>query len=297
VALVLGALAEGLDVSAAERVFGIRHATITRWLVRAGAHAQTLHERSFRNLMLPHLQLDELRTRLRNHTQVLWLWVAIDPLTKCIPVLLLGPRTHRIAHLLIHHVREQLAPGCLSIFTSDGLNAYFYALTAHFGYWLKEAGSKRKQCQVATACSIARVMKHYQRRKLVRVKQAIRLGTDPTFTESLQALGFSGRVNTAFIERVNLTLRRGVAALARRTWATALQTPHLQAHLQWWQAYYHFVRPHTSLRMALAQAREGDDRQVRPRYRQRTPAMAAGRTSRRWTAREVLCYPLPPIPA
>ncbi len=30
VALVLGALAEGLDVSAAERVFGIRHATITR---------------------------------------------------------------------------------------------------------------------------------------------------------------------------------------------------------------------------------------------------------------------------
>jgi hypothetical protein len=52
-----------------------------------------------------------------------------------------------------------------------------------------------------------------------------------------------------------------------------------------------------ALRMALAQAREGDDRQVRPRYRQPTPAMAAGRTSRRWTAREVLCYPLPPIPA
>ena len=89
---------------------------------------------------------------------------------------------------------------------------------------------------------MARVMKHYQRRKLVRVKQVIRLGTDPTFTESLQALGFSGRVNTAFIERVNLTLRRGVAALARRTWATALQTPHLQAHLQWWQAYYHECR-------------------------------------------------------
>jgi hypothetical protein len=89
---------------------------------------------------------------------------------------------------------------------------------------------------------MARVMKHYQRRKLVRVKQVIRLGTDPTFTESLQALGFSGRVNTAFIERVNLTLRRGVAALARRTWATALQTPHLQAHLQWWQAYYHGCR-------------------------------------------------------
>jgi transposase-like protein len=31
VALVLSAVAEGLDLSAAERVFGIRHATITSW--------------------------------------------------------------------------------------------------------------------------------------------------------------------------------------------------------------------------------------------------------------------------
>ncbi len=37
VGLVLAALAEGLDVSAAERVFGIRHATITRWLSEQGA--------------------------------------------------------------------------------------------------------------------------------------------------------------------------------------------------------------------------------------------------------------------
>ena len=43
--------------------------------------------------------------------------------------------------------------------------------------------------------------------------------------EALQGPGFSRRVNTACIERVNLTIRRGIAALARRTWATALQTP------------------------------------------------------------------------
>jgi transposase-like protein len=46
VAMVLSALAEGLDPSAAERVFGYRQATITAWLSRAGEHAQTLHERS-----------------------------------------------------------------------------------------------------------------------------------------------------------------------------------------------------------------------------------------------------------
>jgi transposase-like protein len=42
VAVVLSALAEGLDASAAERVFGYRQATITDWLTRAGKHAQTL---------------------------------------------------------------------------------------------------------------------------------------------------------------------------------------------------------------------------------------------------------------
>jgi transposase-like protein len=91
VAMVLSALAEGLDPSAAERVFGFRQSTITRWLTRAGKHAELFHERCFRNLHLPHLQLDEIRTRLRSSTQVLWLWLTIDPRTKILPVLHLGP--------------------------------------------------------------------------------------------------------------------------------------------------------------------------------------------------------------
>jgi hypothetical protein len=66
VAMVLSALAEGLDPSAASRVFGSRQATITTWLTRAGEHAKTLNEHSFCHLWLPHLQLDELRTRLRS---------------------------------------------------------------------------------------------------------------------------------------------------------------------------------------------------------------------------------------
>jgi hypothetical protein len=105
VAQVLSALAEGLDPSAAERVFHFRQATITRWLTRAGEHAHTLHERFFCHLWLPHLQLDELRTRLRSHRQVQWLWLAMDPLTKILPVLELGPRTQHVAHALIHSLR------------------------------------------------------------------------------------------------------------------------------------------------------------------------------------------------
>jgi len=295
VAVVLSALAEGLDASAAERVFGYRQATITTWLSRAGEHAQSLHEHFFCHLQLPYVQLDELRTRLRSHTHVLWLWLAIDPRTKILPVLHLGPRTQNMAHTVIHSLRRSLNPGCLPIFTSDGLNLYFYALTAHFGHWreVRCRGRKALRWQVAAGLIYGRVKKSYRRRKLVRVTHLMRLGTQADLIVALQRLGFSGRLNTAFIERVNLTIRHGIAALARRTWATAQQSAHLLAHLEWWRAYYHFVRPHASLRVRLVQPRERGGKLVAQRYRQRTPAMAAGRTHRRWTACEVLSCPLP----
>jgi len=299
IAVVLSALAEGLDLSAAERVFGYRQATITTWLSRAGQHAHTLHERSFCHLHLPHLQLDELRTRLRCAKQILWLWLAIDPLTKILPVLQLGPRTQNMAHTVIHTLRQVLVPGCIPLFTSDGLNVYFYALTAHFGTWRQERrrGRNERWWQVEPSLIYGQVKKCYRRRKLARVTPVMRLGTEDALKAALQGLGFSGRLNTAFIERVNLTVRHGVAALARRTWATAQQSPYLLAHLEWWRAYYHFVRPHQSLRMTLVQPRKRGGKLVAQRYQQRTPAMAAGRTTRRWTAREVLSCPLVPISA
>ncbi len=243
VAMVLSARAFGLDPSAASRVFGFCQATITRWLTRAGEHAQTLHERSFCHLWLPHLQLDELRTRLRSHAQVQWLWLVIDPRTKILPVLELGPRTQHI-HRVIHSLRQRLAPGCIPLFTSDGLNLYFYALTAHFGQWLTLCCRGRivRRWQEAANLIYGQVKKSYRRRKLVRVTHVMRLGTEDVLKVALQAMGFSGRLNTAYIERVNLTIRHGIAALARRTWATSQQAPQLLAHLEWWRAYYHGCR-------------------------------------------------------
>jgi len=212
VAVVLAALAEGLDASAAERIFGYRQATITTWL-----------------------------------------WLAIDPLTKLLPVLELGPRTQTMAHRLIHSLRQSLAPDSLTLFTNDGLNFYFYALTAHFGQWptLSRPGHNVRRWQVKAGLIYGQVKKSYRRRKLVRFTHVMRLGTETALKVALQGLGFSGRLNTAFIERVNLTVRHGVAALARRTWATSQQASQLLAHLEWWRAYHHFVRPHQSLRVAL----------------------------------------------
>jgi hypothetical protein len=92
----------------------------------------------------------------------------------------------------------------------------------------------------------------------------------------------SGRLNTAFVERVNLTIRQGVALLVRRTWGTAQTVRAPRLHLLWWQGYYHFVRPHQALRQEYPQSLLHRDQQRPNRYRERIPTMAAGLTEHRW---------------
>ena len=61
--------------------------------------------------------------------------MALEAESKLMPVLQLGPRTQEVAHGVVHSLAVMLAPGCVPAFTSDGLNHYFYSLTAHFGEW------------------------------------------------------------------------------------------------------------------------------------------------------------------
>jgi len=158
-------------------------------------------------------------------------------------------------------------------------------------------GSNVRRWQLAVGLIYGQVKKIYRRRQLVRVKHVMRLLTQADLSAALQGMGFSGRLNTAWISRAHVTVRHARAALARRTWATSQQVPQLLAHVEWWRASYHVVRPHASLRVALVQSRERGGKRLAQRYQQRTPAMAAGRTNRRWTAGEVLSCPLPPVSA
>ncbi len=61
VAEVSTALAEGVDISAAARIFGHHERTIGRWLERAGQYAQRLHEHFFVHLRCDQLQLGTVK--------------------------------------------------------------------------------------------------------------------------------------------------------------------------------------------------------------------------------------------
>ena len=100
-----------------------------------------------------------------------------------------------------------------------------------------------RQWQVVAGLIYGQVKKATVGAGLVRVTHVMRLGTSTALKVARPRMGFSGRLNTALIERVNLTVRHGVAALARRTWATAKPAPQLLAHLEWWRADSHLCVP------------------------------------------------------
>jgi hypothetical protein len=135
--------------------------------------------------------------------------------------------------------------------------------------------------------------KTYRRRKLVKVERRMRWGTLEAFNAKLKEEGLGRVLNTAFLERINLTIRRGIAALQRRSWSTTQTQPSLDLYFQWWRVYYHFVRPHGSVLERLPEPRVRGGHRILQRYRKQTPAMAVGVTDHRWTVTEVSSFPLP----
>ena len=178
------------------------------------------------------------------------------------------------------------------MFSSDGLRLYFYALTAHFGYWVLADGSRKRIWHLAADFIYGQVKKLQRRRRLVKVERVMLCGSFEVIANRLKAVGLSGRLNTAFVERLNLTLRQGVALLTRRTWGAAQQASELALHVQWWRAYYHFARYHEALQVACLASQPRNGKQAARQIRYRTPAMAAGLTSRRWPTLELISCPM-----
>ena len=96
-------------------------------------------------------------------------------------------------------------------------------------------------------------------------------------------------INTAYIERLQATLRSRLAPLARRTRAAARRRSTLEAGMWLIGTAYNFCCAHRSLRWA------GDGAAQR-RWIERTPAQAAGLTDHRWSLYELLSFAVPPRP-
>ena len=125
-------------------------------------------------------------------------------------------------------------------------------------------------------------------------------GTWERVQEKLERVG--QKVNTAFIERVNRTLRQAqgrlwrahVPGLGRREEGLAKTEEGLERRVVLVWGYYNFCLPHASLREELAQPIPTKGTGSPKKWTQRTPAMAAGLANHRWTVRELLLFRVPP---
>ena len=138
------------------------------------------------------------------------------------------------------------------------------------------------------------MIKTTRRRRLVRVSHRVVFGTPEAVQQVLAACGW--QIQTAFVERLNLSLRQRVAALTRRSATPCKRQEGLGHQLALFQVYHNFVLPHASLRQPLAEPVPTNGTGSAKVWRPCTPAMAAGLTDHMWSRREVLLFRVPPWP-
>jgi len=140
----------------------------------------------------------------------------------------------------------------------------------------------------------AQVIKTTRRRRLVRVRHRVVFGTLEAVQQVLSTCGW--QIQTAFVERLNLSLRQRVAAIGRRSATPCKRQEGLSHQLALFQGYHNFVLPHASLRQALVEPIPTNGTGSAKMWRPCTPAMAAGLTDQVWSLREVLLFRVPPWP-
>jgi IS1 family transposase len=310
----VGALAEGLGIRAVARVFAVDPNTVLQWLVEVADQATAFSRHFLHDVQGTQVQLDELFALLSALTarevseealtrwsrSPCWVWVALEPVTKLLLAIEVGERTLALAQCLLHQVAQVLAPNCVPLFLTDGFKEYLTAVLTHYGHWVQ-----RSRCWATgpvpkprwlplPQLQYAQVIKTTRRRRLVAVSARVVFGTLAAVKQVLAAHGW--QINTAFIERVNLSIRQHVAAVGRRVTTLCKGEVGLRQQLALYQLYYNFCLPHASLRRPLPELAPTNGRGSAKRWRPCTPAMAAGLTDHVWTLREVVVFRVPPWP-
>lgn len=312
VCVALQELAEGLGVRAVARIHGVEPDTVLDWLRKAGQHSERLSEYLMRDLAIDQVQLDELWTFVRKKERMLkewerlqteygdnWIWLAFDPVHKLVLAVLIGEHEEAEAVGLLTRLQARLVQASLPLLTSDALPHYAQAILRVFGVWVQplrkgNRGRHPKPRQVPPEdLQYATVCKKRQRGRVVKVTTRIVYGRMKTVLARLEPLGQT--INTSFVERFNLTLRHLVSRLHRKSLCFSKKREYLVWHVHLALAYYHFGRPHASLRVRLPAPIPTRGTGSPKKWLPRTPAMAAGLTDHIWSMEELLRYHVPPL--
>ncbi len=181
--------------------------------------------------------------------------------------------------------------GRAPLFTSDKLAAYLGALINNYSiphyYERNRSGPqpKRPGRLLDKELLYAQIDKQREHGRVVDVQRRILIGKAKPILRILQGQ----QINTAYVERDNLTSRQSNGRLVRKTLSHSKKDYYLQRHLDLEDGVFNFVRPHLSLKVAVTSSNR------KRKWQERTPAMVAGITDHVWTLEEFLSYRIPMI--
>lgn len=214
-----------------------------------------------------------------------WIWTALDPESKLLISFFIGQRTLEDCKQFIDDLTGRIKTKPL--FTSDELVHYQTTLAGQFcTFEEQEKTGKRGRPRAARQIvdpelKYATVHKTRENGKVVKVTRNIVFGDAEEVSKILDSSPVSKTINTAFVERSNLTLRNHSRNLTRKTICFAKIKQGLLAQLCIVATYYNFSKTHCGLTIDT----------VSEKIR-RTPAMAAKIIDRVWSLDEILAHPM-----
>lgn len=289
-------------------VLGVTEETVLEWRRRAAQKAHEINGHLLRDLPVTQVQLDEMWSFIRRKpaqqaepdgesTELSedgrqWVWISFAPAFRLILAAFVGPRTFDSAWQLI----QMTAAVILGVpcFFSDGFSCYLSALIEAY-HTLKtfprtgKPGRPRKPVKEPHPDLVyGQGIKTKRQGRLQALVYHVCCGA-----KRLEEVGLS--LSTSLIERLNLTLRHALAPLVRKNWSFCKDRTQMRRRVVLFQAFYNFARPHMSLRLPVPEQVSPASGLIQPKWRHRTPGMAAGLTDHVWTFRELLTAKFEPI--
>ncbi len=308
VMMALKMLLVRVDLAGIGFVLGVTEETVLAWLRRAAHQAEAINRHLLRNLPVTQVQLDEMWNFIaRKHAGETdaagesvpdgadgrqWIWISFAPEFRLMIAAIVGPRTLDTAKEVVAATKARVAG--IPAFFSDGFTCSLAALIATFHVVTtfartgKRGRPRKPRCEPHPALVYAPLVKQKKQGKLLTLSTRVVLGA-----ERLMQLGLT--ISTALVERVNLTLRQALAPLARKTSSFCKDRERMRQRVDFFHAFYNVARPHMSLRQQLPPSERTHYGAIRPRWQERTPAMAAGLTDHVWTFRELLTAKFEPL--
>src|SRR5262245_35158215 len=224
---------EGLNKSAIARVKRISWNTVARWLEKAAPFCRRFNDRKIAALAVEEIQADEMRTIVGGKEHPVWVFTTIDVWSRLWPSTVVGRRSYRNTLALFQDVVSRMKFERVPLIATDGFGFYRKVVRRVFG----------------PACLYGQVIKTRRNDRIVKVDRRAVIGEASGLEETLRNSEDSSKLNTSFVERLNLTIRQGSAYLFRRTLYHARWKERLEEHLELLRCYYNFVRPHRALRL------------------------------------------------